>query len=176
LQKVRDITAEFCRRLGISQLIFPTHINAVFNASSFWSAILGELETVHDSKVFLPRPADAEEAGYISYCAQTPWVVNDTLRGNILFGREYEAHRYDEVVSACALLDDVLALPAGDMTEIGERGINLSGGQKARVSLARALYSRDTSVILLDDPLSAVDSHVGEHIFSNAIQGMSRRE
>jgi ABC-type multidrug transport system fused ATPase/permease subunit len=153
----------------MSQLIFPT-LNAVLNASSFWSAILGELETVHDSKVFLPQPADAEEAGYISYCAQTPWVANDTLRGNILFGREYEEHRYDEVVSACA------ALPAGDMTEIGERGINLSGGQKARVSLARALYSRDTSVILLDDPLSAVDSHVGEHIFSNAIQGMSRRE
>merc|ERR1712087_202015 len=72
---------------------------------------------------------------------------------------------------ACALADDLNILPAGDMTEIGERGINLSGGQKARVSLARALYSVDCKVLLLDDPLSAVDSHVGEHLFDEAITG-----
>merc|ERR1712038_1870343 len=72
---------------------------------------------------------------------------------------------------ACALIDDLAVLPAGDKTEIGERGINLSGGQKARVSLARALYSTSTQIILLDDPLSAVDSHVGDHLFSEAICG-----
>jgi ATP-binding cassette subfamily C (CFTR/MRP) protein 1 len=138
--------------------------------SSFLSAILGEMEPLNNSKVHVPRPAGAKE-GYISYCAQTPWVVNATLRDNVLFGREYVEERYNEVVEACALLDDLVVLPAGDMTEIGERGINLSGGQKARVSLARALYSKKTKIMLYDDPLSAVDAHVGEHIFAHAITG-----
>ena len=138
--------------------------------SSFLSALLGEMEPVDGSKVFIHRPPDCP-AGFVSYCTQTPWVVNDTLRGNILFGREFDQVRYDRVVEACALIDDIVVLPAGDMTEIGERGINLSGGQKARVSLARALYSMDTKIMLMDDPLSAVDAHVGEHIFSNAIAG-----
>lgn len=138
--------------------------------SSFLSAILGELEPIHDSKVYLPRP-DGRKDGFVSYCSQTPWVVNDTLRGNILFGRQFDPDRYEEVIDACALRDDLAVLPAGDMTEIGERGINLSGGQKARVSLARAMYSKETKVVLLDDPLSAVDSHVGEWIFSEAITG-----
>jgi ATP-binding cassette subfamily C (CFTR/MRP) protein 1 len=138
--------------------------------SSFLSAILGEMEPLHNSKVHVPRPA-GDKDGYISYCAQTPWVVNATLRDNVLFGRDYVEERYNEVVEACALLDDLVVLPAGDMTEIGERGINLSGGQKARVSLARALYSKKTKIMLYDDPLSAVDAHVGEHIFAHAITG-----
>lgn len=138
--------------------------------SSLLAAILGELLPMQGSKVYIPRPKEAG-AGFVSYCAQSPWVVNDTLRGNVLFGREYDEERYDKVVAASALIDDFVALPAGDMTEIGERGINLSGGQKARVSLARALYSTETKVMLLDDPLSAVDAHVGEHIFSEAING-----
>jgi ATP-binding cassette subfamily C (CFTR/MRP) protein 1 len=138
--------------------------------SSFLSAILGEMEPLHNSKVHIPRPEGVKD-GYISYCAQTPWVVNATLRDNVLFGREYVEERYTEVVEACALLDDLVVLPAGDMTEIGERGINLSGGQKARVSLARALYSEKTRIMLYDDPLSAVDAHVGEHIFTHAITG-----
>jgi len=140
--------------------------------SSFLSAILGEMEPLNDSKVYIPRGADMTNDGkFISYCCQTPWVVNDTLRGNILFGREFDEERYDEVLEACALRDDLTVLPAGDQTEIGERGINLSGGQKARVSLARALYSKCSKLLLLDDPLSAVDSHVGEHLFKNAIIG-----
>mmetsp|Transcript_1973 Transcript_1973/g.4859 ORF Transcript_1973/g.4859 Transcript_1973/m.4859 type:complete len:1649 (-) Transcript_1973:101-5047(-) len=139
--------------------------------SSFLSAILGEMEPIHDSKVYMPRPEGVTEVGYASYCTQSPWVVNDTLRGNILFGREFDQARYDEVIEACALLDDLAVLPAGDKTEIGERGINLSGGQKARVSLARAMYSSNTKVLLMDDPLSAVDAHVGEHIFEKAICG-----
>lgn len=138
--------------------------------SSLLSAILGELEPIHDSKVYLPRPQGRKD-GFVSFCSQTPWVVNDTLRGNILFGRHFDSERYEEVIDACALRDDLAVLPAGDMTEIGERGINLSGGQKARVSLARAMYSKETKVVLLDDPLSAVDSHVGEWIFSKAISG-----
>ena len=138
--------------------------------SSFLSAILGEMEPLNDSKVYIPHD-DNEKDNYLSYCNQSPWVVNDTLRGNVLFGREFNQERYDKVIEACALLDDLAVLPAGDKTEIGERGINLSGGQKARVSLARALYSEKSKVILLDDPLSAVDAHVGEHLFKNAIIG-----
>ncbi len=116
--------------------------------SSFLSAILGELEPIHDSKVYMPR-AGAKRDGFVSYCSQTPWVVNDTLRGNILFGREFDQERYEEIINACALRDDLAVLPAGDMTEIGERGINLSGGQKARVSLARAMYSKETKIVLI---------------------------
>lgn len=93
------------------------------------------------------------------------------MRGNITFGRSFKKERYELVVEACALNDDIDILPGNDLTEIGERGINLSGGQKARVSLARALYSEDTKILLLDDPLSAVDGHVGEHLFANAING-----
>ena len=138
--------------------------------SSFLAAMLGEMEPQDDSKVYIPHDDD-EKDKYISYCNQTPWVVNDTLRGNVLFGREFDQERYDQVIEACALLDDLAVLPAGDSTEIGERGINLSGGQKARVSLARALYAKSSKLILLDDPLSAVDAHVGEHLFNKAIIG-----
>lgn len=154
--------------------------------SSFLAALMGEMEPIGDSKVYLPKPPGAG-SGFISYCAQTPWVVNDTLRGNIIFGREYDEERFERVLEACALVDDLAVLPAGDLTEIGERGINLSGerinflfyitnhfvsgGQKARVSLARALYSDESKLLFLDDPLSAVDAHVGEHIFSKAIVG-----
>ena len=90
--------------------------------SSFLSALLGELEPIGDeSKVYIPRPENAG-TGFVSYCAQTPWVVNDTLRGNVLFGREYNEERYMKVVEASALVDDLAALPAGDSTEIGEKG------------------------------------------------------
>ena len=146
--------------------------------SSLLSAILGEMEPIKGSKVYLPglgkvgEALDAtKEEGWVSYCTQSPWVVNDTLRGNILFGREFDPERYEAVLQACALKDDLAVLPAGDMTEIGERGINLSGGQKARVSLARAMYSATSKLLLLHDPLSAVDAHVGEHIFREAISG-----
>lgn len=140
--------------------------------SSFLSAILGELESINDSKIYIPRrDAEMKMHGFAAYCTQTPWVVNDTLKGNILFGREYVEERYQEILDCCALRDDIAVLPAGDMTEIGERGINLSGGQKARVSLARALYASDTRLLLMDDPLSAVDAHVGEHLFTKAIAG-----
>lgn len=137
--------------------------------SSFLSAVLGEMETINGSKVYMPRTN--ENSDFTSFCNQTPWVVNDTLKGNIIFGRSFDEKRYKEILKVCALVDDLAVLPAGDMTEIGERGINLSGGQKARVCLARAMYSKNTKVLLLDDPLSAVDSHVGEHLFDQAISG-----
>ncbi|KAL9189124.1 hypothetical protein ACHAXT_011614 [Thalassiosira profunda] len=140
--------------------------------SSFLSAILGEMEALDGAKVYMPpKSGEPPHENVVSYCSQSPWVVNDTLRGNILFGRPFDEQRYDQVVKACALTDDLSVLPAGDMTEIGERGINLSGGQKARVALARAMYSPDSRLILLDDPLSAVDAHVGEHLFREAITG-----
>lgn len=101
-----------------------------------------------------------------SLLCSIPWMQNATIRENILFGRPYDAKRYQDVVSACCLLDDFKTFPAKDMTEIGERGINLSGGQKARISLARACYS-DINVLLFDDVLSAVDSRVGTHIVKN---------
>ena len=111
--------------------------------------------------------------GATAYAAQVPWVFNGTVRDNILFGAPYDATRYAAVVYACALEPDFELLPAGDASEIGERGINLSGGQRARVGLARAVYS-DAPILLLDDPLSAVDVHVGRHLWSACIHGFLR--
>ncbi|KAJ2233691.1 hypothetical protein IWW45_003979, partial [Coemansia sp. RSA 485] len=106
--------------------------------------------------------------GQVAYAPQQPWIMNATLRDNILFGLKYDDVFYNRVIDACALRPDLDVLAAGDMTEIGEKGINLSGGQKARVSLARAVYSR-ADVYILDDPLSAVDAHVGRHIFTHVL-------
>ncbi|KAJ2851940.1 hypothetical protein IWW36_000713 [Coemansia brasiliensis] len=113
--------------------------------------------------------------GRVAYVPQQAWIVNATLRDNILFGSRFNQELYDRVIGACALWQDLEMLPGGDMTEIGEKGINLSGGQKARVSLARAVYSR-ADVYILDDPLAAVDAHVGKHIFTHVLgpQGMLR--
>ena len=105
------------------------------------SAILGEMEPIQGSKVYIPHPENQKDNDrLVSYCAQSPWVVNDTLRGNILFGREFNQERDDKIMGACALLDDIAILPAGDMTELGERGINLSVAKRL-VSLWQALYT-----------------------------------
>ena len=106
--------------------------------------------------------------GKTAHVPQQAWIQNSTLRDNILFCVEDNQKKYEGVVDACALRTDLEILPAGDQTEIGEKGINLSGGQKQRVSLARAVYS-ESDLYLLDDPLSAVNSHVGKHIFENVI-------
>ncbi|KAJ1932293.1 hypothetical protein FBU59_006423, partial [Linderina macrospora] len=106
--------------------------------------------------------------GSVALVPQQPWIINATLRDNILFGKKFDQAFYDKVLDACALRADIEMLAGGDMTEIGEKGINLSGGQKARISLARAVYSR-ADVYLLDDPLSAVDAHVGKHIFNHVL-------
>lgn len=127
--------------------------------SSMISALLGEMEK---------KSGVVNTDGSIAYVAQQAWIQNATLQDNILFGKPMNKTLYDEVVGACALKPDFEMLPGGDQTEIGEKGINLSGGQKQRIALARAVYA-NTDIYLLDDPLSAVDAHVGKHIFDNVI-------
>ncbi|KAF9093229.1 hypothetical protein BGX29_010035 [Mortierella sp. GBA35] len=106
--------------------------------------------------------------GSVAFVPQQAWIMNDTLRANILFGNRYDPHYYQKTIEACCLQQDFDMLLGGDMTEIGERGINLSGGQKARISLARAVYAR-ADIYLFDDPLSAVDAHVGRTIFDKVV-------
>ncbi|MCP8719280.1 MAG: ABC transporter transmembrane domain-containing protein [Asgard group archaeon] len=105
--------------------------------------------------------------GSLLSCGQ-PWIQNATVKENIIFGKPFDAERYAKIIYACALIDDMKLLPAGDRTEIGERGVTLSGGQKARISLARAVYA-DKDIILLDDVLSAVDAKVGKHIVEECL-------
>lgn len=106
--------------------------------------------------------------GNLSFASQEPWVFSGSIRQNILFGCEMDKDRYEKVVAACALKKDFEMLSHGDHTLIGERGSSLSGGQKARLSLARGLY-RKADIYLLDDPLSAVDAHVGKHLFEQCL-------
>ncbi|KAK9506249.1 hypothetical protein O3M35_008219 [Rhynocoris fuscipes] len=113
--------------------------------------------------------------GTCALVSQQPWLMNATLKENILFGEKFNAKRYFAVLQCCALNEDIDLLPGADDTEIGERGINLSGGQKQRVALARAVYS-NRDIYLLDDPLSAVDPQVGNHIFEKCILGALRNK
>ncbi|KAI8811652.1 P-loop containing nucleoside triphosphate hydrolase protein [Cladochytrium replicatum] len=129
--------------------------------SSLLSAMIGEMKRISGDVTF---------SSSVGYCSQQAWIVNASVRENILFGRPFDKERYSRVVAACALKRDLDILSDGDATEIGERGISLSGGQKQRVSLARLLYS-NTDIVLLDDCLSAVDAHVGRWIMEKAICG-----
>jgi ABC-type multidrug transport system fused ATPase/permease subunit len=108
--------------------------------------------------------------GSISYVPQEAWLLNMSLRDNILFGSPFDVKKYNRVIRVCALDKDLAMMENGDLTEIGERGVNLSGGQRQRISLARAVYNMG-NIMLLDDPLSAVDQHVGKHIFNKCIHG-----
>ncbi|KAF2084152.1 ABC multidrug transporter-like protein [Saccharata proteae CBS 121410] len=110
-----------------------------------------------------------------AFCPQYAWIQNATVKDNIVFGKPFRQDWYDAVVDACALRADFDMLPNGDLTEIGERGITVSGGQKQRLNIARAIYF-DAEIILMDDPLSAVDAHVGRHIMDNAICGLLRNK
>uniref|UniRef100_A0AAQ5YG79 ATP-binding cassette, sub-family C (CFTR/MRP), member 12 n=1 Tax=Amphiprion ocellaris TaxID=80972 RepID=A0AAQ5YG79_AMPOC len=107
--------------------------------------------------------------GTFAYVSQQAWIFHGTVQENILMGQPLDQAKYDRVVDVCSLRADLKILPYGDQTEIGERGLNLSGGQKQRISLARAVYS-DKDIFLLDDPLSAVDAHVGKHIFEECVK------
>lgn len=113
--------------------------------------------------------------GSLAYCSQVPWISPGTVRDAILFGSPFDRERYDRAVDAAALLPDLETLPAGDLTEIGERGVNLSGGQRARVALARAAYA-DADVVLLDDPLSALDARVGAAVFERCVANSTASE
>lgn len=118
--------------------------------SSFLQSVLGDLWKINGEVVV---------RGRIAYVAQQPWVMNASVKENIVFGHRWDPAFYNQTVEACALTDDFKQLPDGDQTEVGERGISLSGGQKARLTLARAVYAR-ADIYLLDDVLSAVDQHV----------------
>ena len=128
--------------------------------STLLSAIAGE---VPKKKGTLTRPEK------LAYVPQIAWVFSGTIRENILFGLPYDEQMYKRVLRACALVKDMQEMPNGDLTVVGERGEVLSGGQQARVSLARAVYA-DADLYLLDDPFSALDFKVGQHIFENCIQ------
>ncbi|XP_041875019.1 ATP-binding cassette sub-family C member 2 isoform X1 [Corvus kubaryi] len=151
---IRDVTLD----------VTPGSLVAVVGAvgsgkSSLVSAMLGEMENIK---------GHINIQGSLAYVPQQAWIQNATLKDNILFGSELDEAKYQQVLKACALLPDLELLPAGDQTEIGEKGINLSGGQKQRVSLARAVYS-NADIYILDDPLSAVDAHVGKYLFDHVL-------
>ena len=107
--------------------------------------------------------------GKMAFVSQTSWVYSGTVRDNILFGKEFHEQTYNKVIEVCDLEKDIASFAKHDLTEIGQRGVILSGGQRARVSLARAIYS-DADIYLLDDPLSAVDAKVGKHLFDRCIK------
>ena len=134
--------------------------------SSLLSAILRELP---------PSQGSVSCEGRIAYVSQKPWIFSGTIQDNILLGKPMMPERYANAIEACELTEDVEKLPSGDLTMIGERGVLLSGGQRARVALARAVYA-DADVYLLDDPLSAVDAKVGMNIFGRCICGTLSRK
>uniref|UniRef100_A0A8I5R013 Multidrug resistance-associated protein 4 n=1 Tax=Papio anubis TaxID=9555 RepID=A0A8I5R013_PAPAN len=149
---------------GLSFTVRPGELLAVVGPvgagkSSLLSAVLGELAPSHGL---------VSVHGRVAYVSQQPWVFSGTVRSNILFGKKYEKERYEKVIKACALKKDLQLLEDGDLTVIGDRGTTLSGGQKARVNLARAVY-QDADIYLLDDPLSAVDAEVSRHLFELCI-------
>lgn len=158
-------------------------LNAIFGPTgsgktSLLLALLGEMQLL-EGAVFLPGTEPRDEllpdpatglTDSVAYCSQSAWLLNDTVKNNIVFAGEFHEERYQAVIEACGLKRDLEQLEAGDATEIGEKGITLSGGQKQRVSLARALYS-PAKHVLLDDCLSAVDSHTALWIYENCIAG-----
>ncbi|XP_063809091.1 ATP-binding cassette sub-family C member 4 [Pseudophryne corroboree] len=159
-----DNTSEMPTLQNISCSVRPGELLAVIGPvgagkSSLLSAVLGELPK---DKGFV------DVRGRIGYVSQQSWVFSGTVRSNILFGKEYVQEKYERVLRVCALKKDLLQLEDGDLTMIGDRGVTLSGGQKARVNLARAVY-QDADIYLLDDPLSAVDAEVGRHLFEKCI-------
>ena len=130
--------------------------------STLLSAIAGEVPDQNGAITF---------KGTVVYVPQIAWIFSGTIRENILFGEQYEEDKYNRVIEVCALTQDIEKFPDCDQTIVGERGVVLSGGQRARVSLARAVYA-EGDLYLLDDPLSAVDSKVAHHIFRECIKGL----
>lgn len=130
--------------------------------SSLLSCVLGEMPKLSGT---------VKLCGTTAYVAQSPWIQSGKIRDTILFGKEMDSDKYDNILEACSLKKDLEILPFGDQTVIGERGINLSGGQKQRIQIARALY-QDADIFLFDDPFSAVDAHTGSHLFKVTINSL----
>ena len=163
--------------------VSPTEVNKIMDMRRI-SKVDDPLQIVPEGKVSIALEKDLENNfdnniddnnynkvyinGSIAYVCQTAFIQNNTLRNNILFFHPFDAQKYNKILKISELLPDLEILKGGDMTEIGEKGINLSGGQKARISIARALYS-DSDIYLFDDPISALDAHVGRNIINNAI-------
>ncbi|KAF0701401.1 Aste57867_8103 [Aphanomyces stellatus] len=136
--------------------------------STLCAALLGETATY-------PCAGSIFVGGHVAYFSQQPWLQHLTIRDNILFGLPYDQDKYSRVLDACALTQDLVLFPAGDQTQIGQKGVTLSGGQKARVSLARACYS-NADIFILDSPLSAVDAIVANEIFTKCFLGLLRHK
>ncbi|GAA6057830.1 hypothetical protein NBRC10513_001157 [Rhodotorula toruloides] len=159
---------------GGSALVFPRGKTTIIagdvggGKSALLLALLGELHVVKGGvQLSLPRRDGAPK---VSFAAQSPWLQDTSVRQNILFGEEYDDERYRETIFACALEDDLEALPEGDETRVGERGLSMSGGQKQRIALARAVYAR-SDIVLLDDVLSALDSNMVQHVVEHCLDG-----
>ena len=130
-----------------------------------------DMETIHKiNKESMKFKNQVKLNGSVSYVQQVPWIQNKTIRDNILFGQPLDEQRYSKAIQVWQLISDLEILKGGDLTEIGEKGINLSGGQKARVSLARAVYA-DRDIFLMDDPISALDSNVKKKVFEQVLLG-----
>ncbi|KAF2841560.1 hypothetical protein M501DRAFT_928819 [Patellaria atrata CBS 101060] len=175
--------ADAFKMIGLNMRFNVGNLNVVVGPTgcgktSLLMALLGEM-TALEGRVHLPGAVSREElkpdpesglTESVAYCAQQAWLVNDTIKENILFAGPWDPKRYQDVIAACSLKRDLEILDDGDQTLVGEKGVTLSGGQKQRISLARALYSKARHV-LLDDVLSAVDSHTAKWIFDKAILG-----
>ena len=167
-------------------LSFPTNELSIISGTTgsgkslLLAAIIGEAESVSGA-IHIPKPAqeryhnDTEIQTWVipeamAFVAQVPWIENASIKDNILFGLPCDEKRYKTTLSACALIKDLDIMPDGDLTDVGVGGINLSGGQKCRISLARAIYSR-AGILILDDIFSSVDAHVRLHLFEHALCG-----
>uniref|UniRef100_A0A8D0CA09 ATP binding cassette subfamily C member 8 n=1 Tax=Salvator merianae TaxID=96440 RepID=A0A8D0CA09_SALMN len=145
------------------------------SGSVIWNSSIPDSETGEDVSPDTETAVDIDirKRGSVAYASQKPWLLNATVEENIIFDSPFNTQRYKAVIDACSLQPDIDILPHGDQTQIGERGINLSGGQRQRISVARALYQQ-TNVVFLDDPFSALDIHLSDHLMQEGILNMLR--